>query len=30
VAVDQVNGISGKNKENIEVLVHEVSKFRVE
>ncbi|MDR1901904.1 MAG: methyl-accepting chemotaxis protein [Treponema sp.] len=30
VAVDRVNTISGKNKENIEVLVREVSKFKVE
>ncbi|MDR2257983.1 MAG: methyl-accepting chemotaxis protein, partial [Treponema sp.] len=30
VAVNQVNNISGKNKQNIEVLVQEVSKFKVE
>jgi methyl-accepting chemotaxis protein len=30
IAVSQVNNISGKNKENIEILVKEVSKFRVE
>jgi methyl-accepting chemotaxis protein len=30
VAVDRVNTISGENKENIEVLVREVSKFKVE
>ncbi|MDR2662218.1 MAG: methyl-accepting chemotaxis protein [Treponema sp.] len=30
VAVNQVNTISGKNKENIDVLVREVSKFKVE
>jgi methyl-accepting chemotaxis protein len=30
VAVNQVNTISGKNKENIVVLVREVSKFKVE
>jgi methyl-accepting chemotaxis protein len=29
-AVNQVNGISGQNKENIDVLVNEVSKFKVE
>jgi methyl-accepting chemotaxis protein len=29
VAVNQVNEISGKNKENIDVLVREVSKFKV-
>jgi methyl-accepting chemotaxis protein len=29
VAVNQVNMISGKNKENIDVLVREVSKFKV-
>jgi methyl-accepting chemotaxis protein len=29
-AVHQVNTISGKNKENIDVLVKEVSKFKVE
>jgi methyl-accepting chemotaxis protein len=30
VAVTRVNAISGENKENIDVLVQEVSKFRVE
>jgi methyl-accepting chemotaxis protein len=30
VAVIYVNTISGKNKENIDVLVREVSKFKVE
>jgi methyl-accepting chemotaxis protein len=30
VAVNRVNTISGENKENIEVLVQEVSKFKVE
>jgi methyl-accepting chemotaxis protein len=30
VAVNQVNMISGKNKENIDILVKEVSKFKVE
>jgi methyl-accepting chemotaxis protein len=30
VAVNQVNTISGQNKENIDVLVREVSKFKVE
>ncbi|MDR2629745.1 MAG: methyl-accepting chemotaxis protein [Spirochaetaceae bacterium] len=30
VAVSQVNTISGKNRENIDVLVREVSKFKVE
>jgi methyl-accepting chemotaxis protein len=30
VAVDRVNEISGQNKENIDVLVREVSKFKVE
>jgi methyl-accepting chemotaxis protein len=30
VAVNQVNTISGKNKENIDVLVKEVSRFKVE
>jgi methyl-accepting chemotaxis protein len=29
-AVNQVNEISGQNKENIDVLVKEVSKFKVE
>jgi methyl-accepting chemotaxis protein len=29
-AVTQVNTISGKNKESIDVLVREVSKFKVE
>jgi methyl-accepting chemotaxis protein len=29
-AVNQVNDISGKNKENIEILVREVSRFTVE
>ena len=29
-AVNRVNEISGQNKENIEVLVQEVSKFKVE
>ncbi|MDR2742894.1 MAG: methyl-accepting chemotaxis protein [Treponema sp.] len=30
VAINRVNAISGENKENIEVLVQEVSKFKVE
>jgi methyl-accepting chemotaxis protein len=30
VAVDRVNSISGQNKENINVLVKEVSKFKIE
>jgi methyl-accepting chemotaxis protein len=30
VAVTRVNGISGQNKENIDVLVREVSKFKIE
>jgi methyl-accepting chemotaxis protein len=30
VAVDRVNGISGANKDSIDVLVQEVSKFKVE
>jgi methyl-accepting chemotaxis protein len=30
VAVDRVNTISGENKENIDILVREVSKFKVE
>jgi methyl-accepting chemotaxis protein len=30
VAIDRVNGISGANKESIDVLVQEVSKFTVE
>jgi methyl-accepting chemotaxis protein len=30
IAVNQVNSISGKNKENIDILVKEVSKFKVE
>jgi methyl-accepting chemotaxis protein len=30
VAINQVHGISGQNKENIDVLVREVSKFKVE
>jgi methyl-accepting chemotaxis protein len=30
VAVNRVNAISGQNKENIDVLVNEVSKFKVE
>jgi methyl-accepting chemotaxis protein len=30
VAVNQVNNISGANKENIDILVQEVSKFKVE
>jgi methyl-accepting chemotaxis protein len=30
VAVDRVNTISGQNKENIDILVREVSKFKVE
>jgi methyl-accepting chemotaxis protein len=30
VSVNHVNVISGKNKENIDVLVKEVSKFKVE
>jgi methyl-accepting chemotaxis protein len=29
-AVDQVNNISGENKQNIDILVREVSKFRIE
>jgi methyl-accepting chemotaxis protein len=29
-AVSQVNNISGENKQNIDVLVHEVSRFKVE
>ena len=29
-AVNEVNTISGRNKENIEILVHEVSRFKVE
>jgi methyl-accepting chemotaxis protein len=29
-AVNRVNAISGENKENIDVLVQEVSKFKVE
>jgi methyl-accepting chemotaxis protein len=29
-AVNEVNAISGRNKENIEILVHEVSRFKVE
>jgi methyl-accepting chemotaxis protein len=30
VSVNHVNTISGKNKENIDVLVEEVAKFKVE
>jgi methyl-accepting chemotaxis protein len=30
IAVNQVNDISGKNKENIDILVKEVSRFKVE
>jgi methyl-accepting chemotaxis protein len=30
VAVTRVNDISGQNKENIDVLVQEVAKFKVE
>jgi methyl-accepting chemotaxis protein len=30
IAVTRVNEISGKNKDNIDVLVQEVSKFKVE
>jgi methyl-accepting chemotaxis protein len=30
VAVNRVNTISGENKENIDILVREVSKFKVE
>jgi methyl-accepting chemotaxis protein len=30
IAVNRVNEISGQNKENIDVLVREVSKFKVE
>jgi methyl-accepting chemotaxis protein len=30
VAVTRVNEISGKNRENIDLLVREVSKFKVE
>jgi methyl-accepting chemotaxis protein len=30
VAVDRVNAISGQNKENIDILVREVSRFKVE
>jgi methyl-accepting chemotaxis protein len=30
IAVNQVNNISGKNKKNIDILVNEVSKFKVE
>jgi methyl-accepting chemotaxis protein len=30
IAVNQVNAITGENKENIDVLVHEVSKFKIE
>jgi methyl-accepting chemotaxis protein len=30
VAVNRVNEISGQNKDNIDVLVKEVSKFKVE
>ncbi|MDR2479873.1 MAG: methyl-accepting chemotaxis protein [Treponema sp.] len=30
IAVTQVNDISGKNKENIDILIREVSRFRVE
>jgi methyl-accepting chemotaxis protein len=30
VAVNRVNTISGQNKDNIDILVREVSKFKVE
>jgi methyl-accepting chemotaxis protein len=30
LAVDRVNTLSGENKENVEVLVREVSKFKIE
>jgi methyl-accepting chemotaxis protein len=30
VAVSQVNNITGENKQNIDILVQEVSKFKVE
>jgi methyl-accepting chemotaxis protein len=30
IAVNRVNTISGENKENIDILVREVSKFKVE
>jgi methyl-accepting chemotaxis protein len=30
IAVNQVNNISGKNKENIDILVKEVSRFKIE
>jgi methyl-accepting chemotaxis protein len=30
VAVTQVNSISGENKQNIDILVQEVSRFKVE
>ncbi|GHV86584.1 hypothetical protein AGMMS50230_21920 [Spirochaetia bacterium] len=30
VAVNRVNEISGKNKDNIDILVREVSRFKVE
>jgi methyl-accepting chemotaxis protein len=30
VAVTRINSISGENKENIDVLVREVGKFKVE
>jgi methyl-accepting chemotaxis protein len=30
VTVNRVNGISGQNKENIDILVKEVAKFKVE
>jgi methyl-accepting chemotaxis protein len=30
VAVTRVNELSGKNKENIDILVREVSRFKVE
>jgi methyl-accepting chemotaxis protein len=30
VAVTQVNNISGENKQNIDILVREVSKFKIE
>jgi methyl-accepting chemotaxis protein len=30
IAVNRVNEISGQNKENIDVLVKEVSRFKVE
>jgi methyl-accepting chemotaxis protein len=30
IAVNEVNNISGKNKENIDILVQEVARFKVE